>query len=142
MRQVAAEPHATAHCETVQKADDRLMAGREFGVEAVFIGPKLPAIIEVSGQGCFIHGRYVATGAKGTLTRAFKQDHVNIWIGFPRPKVALNLQAHLIGQSVQRARPVECEPPGLAVFARDEITHARKPLATIIRMISLVPSKI
>ena len=40
MRQVAAEPHATAHCETVQKADDRLMAGREFGVEAVFIGPK------------------------------------------------------------------------------------------------------
>ena len=108
-----------------------------------------------SGRGLFDFRRIVqraniAARAQAALARSVDENGADIGIGCPGAQIFRHGDGHVERQRIERFRPVQCDPPQRPLGANDDIALVKdhcayrptRLLATMRRMISLVPSRI
>jgi hypothetical protein len=90
--------------------------------------------------------RDVAAGAEGPLARAVEDHELDAGIRAPSVERVLDGEADVVGQRVQCLGAVQRDPARRPFLPDDDLVHqprsASRVRAVIIRMTSLVPSRI
>jgi hypothetical protein len=143
------EAHATAHRQSVDQSDDWFRIARDQYVEAVFRRPEFFRKV-VTGLRRVVERTDVAAGGESAVPCAVDKHRADRGIVRPFPHERRHGRCHVERDRVQRLRPIERDPPQRTQLTDNNVAVmnqllAHRPtscLATMTRMISLVPSKI
>ena len=123
VRRVAAEPHAAAHDEAVQEAHHGLREAEELGVHAVLVAPKGARVLVVARDPVPVDVGEVAARAKGAIALRIDHDEAHGVVARPSVERALDGEAHLPGERVERLGAGERDAPREALRPDADLAH-------------------
>jgi hypothetical protein len=159
MGRVRRQPDAATHYQSVHHRNDRFCVTCDEDIEPVFGRPKARRegvtrlrYLVLAGHilGSLVKRADVAAGAKAALAGPIEQHRADGRVGGPSPQQRRHGERHVERNGIQGLRAIERDAAQRAVAPHDQIIVAQKRfthrptrlLATMRRMISLVPSRI
>ena len=118
---------------------------RDCSVEPVLVAPEGAAARWIAAT-VLVEKPYVAAATEGAVAGAVDHDPGDAPVVAPFIERTMNLAHHVMGQRVERLRPIDGDATGRTLDTKQDIAHpesrASSERAMMTRMISLVPSRI